>query len=100
MNINWIYLNLFLILLQFDSTGQIQNGSFENWVSKPDSSELPLHWDALLENTDSCVTKSINSSDGVYSLKLSSRNLVEGFFGPAYIGTKFKPINSQNRGHL
>ena len=76
--------------------GQIQNGGFEEW-NKTNQSELPINWDELLENSDSCVIKSIQSVEGSFALSLASRNLTEGFFGPAYLGTRFKPSGLNNR---
>ena len=70
---------------------QIMNGGFEEWSMYQDSSEYPTYWNASVRNADESLSQSTLSIEGLYSLNLSSRNFIEGTFGPAYSSTKFKP---------
>jgi len=85
----------FLFLGTLES--QILNGSFEEWGITSDSSEYPLYWDAVQENQNPLsLTKSDNSFNGLYSVNLKSLNYIGTSFGPtpAYIGTKFRPLEN------
>ena len=92
MQSRYFYLIYILVLffIHNNVNAQFQNGNFEDWITDGNY-EIPLNWNKHSWDDPESIRKSDISSNGLYSVKISTYDNIGLEYIPVFIGNKIKP---------